>query len=153
MTREVLDTFRVIGSIQRRNGTRAACRYIISFTQSAQNVADVYELARLALALVISIVLCVLFCCFAGVFTAKLRIHPFISTLAHTCFVVGALYIFAGGRMMSAMGGKGFIAVLLLLLPNALLEAAAAAIVCAAVIASATVVAGKKSKLSQEDKN
>lgn len=50
MTREVLDTFRAIGSIQRRNGTRAACRYIISFTQSAQNVADVYELARLAFA-------------------------------------------------------------------------------------------------------
>ena len=85
--------------------------------------------------------------------TVSAALAAFISTLAHTCFVVGALYVFAGGRMMSAMGGKGFIAVLLLLLPNALLEAAAAAIVCAAVIASATVVAGKKSKLSQEDKN
>ncbi|MDP9858419.1 phosphoenolpyruvate carboxylase [Olsenella profusa DSM 13989] len=50
MTREVLDTFRAIGSIQRRNGVNAARRYIISFTQSAQNVADVYELARLAFA-------------------------------------------------------------------------------------------------------
>ena len=85
--------------------------------------------------------------------TLSAALAAFISTLLHTCFVVGALYIFAGGRMMSAMGGKGFIAVLLLLLPNALLEAAAAAIVCAAVIASATAAAGKKSKLSQEDKN
>ncbi|MGN0054823.1 MAG: phosphoenolpyruvate carboxylase [Atopobiaceae bacterium] len=50
MTREVLDTFRAIGSIQRRNGVEAARRYIISFTKSAQNIADVYELARLAFA-------------------------------------------------------------------------------------------------------
>ncbi len=50
MTREVLDTFRAIGSIQKRNGVKAARRYIISFTQSVQNVADVYELARLAFA-------------------------------------------------------------------------------------------------------
>ena len=50
MTREVLDTFRAIGTIQRRNGERAARRYIISFTKSAQDVANVYELARLAFA-------------------------------------------------------------------------------------------------------
>ena len=50
MTQEVLDTFRAIGQIQRKNGVDAARRYIISFTKSAQNVADVYELARLAFA-------------------------------------------------------------------------------------------------------
>ena len=50
MTREVLDTFRALGSIQRRYGIKMARRYIISFTKSAQNVADVYELARLAFA-------------------------------------------------------------------------------------------------------
>lgn len=50
MTREVLDTFRAIGSIQKRYGTKMARRYIISFTKSAQHVADVYELARLAFA-------------------------------------------------------------------------------------------------------
>ena len=50
MTREVLDTFRAIGYIQRKNGVNAARRYIISFTKSAQNVADVYELDRLAFA-------------------------------------------------------------------------------------------------------
>ncbi len=50
MTREVLDTFRAIGSIQRRYGKKMAQRYIISFTKSAQHVADVYELAQLAFA-------------------------------------------------------------------------------------------------------
>ena len=50
MTREVLDTFRAISQIQRKNGVDAARRYIISFTQSAQDVANVYELAHLAFA-------------------------------------------------------------------------------------------------------
>lgn len=48
MTHEVLDTFRALGSIQRRNGIKAARRYIISFTKSAQNIRDVYELNRMA---------------------------------------------------------------------------------------------------------
>lgn len=50
MTREVLDTFRAIGWIQRRHGRKAAGRYLISFSKSAQNVRDVYELNRLAFA-------------------------------------------------------------------------------------------------------
>ena len=50
MTREVLDTFRAISQIQRKNGVDAACRYIISFTRSAEDVANVYELAHLAFA-------------------------------------------------------------------------------------------------------
>ena len=48
MTHEVLDTFHALGSIQKRNGIKAARRYIISFTKSAQNIKDVYELNRLA---------------------------------------------------------------------------------------------------------
>lgn len=50
MTREVLDTFRAIASIQRKSGVNAARRYIISFTKSAQHVQDVYTLARMAFA-------------------------------------------------------------------------------------------------------
>ena len=50
MTREVLDTFRALGAIQKRNGMRAARRYIISFAKSAQHVRDVFELNRLAFA-------------------------------------------------------------------------------------------------------
>ena len=50
MTVEVLETFRAIGTIQRRCGVAAARRYIVSFSKSAQDVANVYELARLAFA-------------------------------------------------------------------------------------------------------
>ena len=50
MTHEVLDTFRAIGAIQRRGGMRAARRYIVSFTKSARDIRDVYELNRLAFA-------------------------------------------------------------------------------------------------------
>ncbi|AEB07568.1 Phosphoenolpyruvate carboxylase [Coriobacterium glomerans PW2] len=50
MTREVLDTFRALGFIQRRLGARAARRYVVSFTKSAQHIADVFELARLSFA-------------------------------------------------------------------------------------------------------
>lgn len=50
MTREVLDTFRALGAIQKRHGLKAARRYIISFAKSAQHVRDVFELNRLAFA-------------------------------------------------------------------------------------------------------
>ncbi|MFC7327455.1 phosphoenolpyruvate carboxylase [Marinactinospora rubrisoli] len=48
-TAEVLATLRVIAWIQERFGVDACRRYVVSFTQSTQNVADVYELARRAL--------------------------------------------------------------------------------------------------------
>jgi phosphoenolpyruvate carboxylase len=46
---EVLDTFRAIAAVQARHGVEACRRYIISFTKSAQNIADVYTLAERAL--------------------------------------------------------------------------------------------------------
>lgn len=46
---EVLETFRAIASVQQRYGVDACRRYIVSFTQSAQNLADVYALAEKAL--------------------------------------------------------------------------------------------------------
>lgn len=45
---EVLEVFRTIAQIQHRYGPRAAGRYIVSFTQSAGDLAAVHELARLA---------------------------------------------------------------------------------------------------------
>ena len=45
---EVLEVFRAMAQIQRRYGLRAAGRYIVSFTQSAQDLAAVYRLARYA---------------------------------------------------------------------------------------------------------
>ncbi|MPV37499.1 phosphoenolpyruvate carboxylase [Georgenia subflava] len=46
---EVLETFRAIAAVQKRHGVEACRRYIVSFTQSAQNLADVYTLAERAL--------------------------------------------------------------------------------------------------------
>lgn len=48
MTEEVLAVFRSVASIQRRLGPRAAGRYIVSFTQSAQDLANVHRLAEYA---------------------------------------------------------------------------------------------------------
>ena len=49
MSAEVLDVFRVIAQLQHRFGVDAARRYIISFTQSADDIANVYRLAEHAL--------------------------------------------------------------------------------------------------------
>ncbi|WP_243063907.1 phosphoenolpyruvate carboxylase [Humibacter sp. RRB41] len=49
MSTEVLDVFRVIAQLQSRYGVDAARRYIISFTQSAEDIANVYRLAEHAL--------------------------------------------------------------------------------------------------------
>ena len=47
-TEEVLEVFRAVAHIQERFGPRAAGRYIVSFTQSAQDLANVHRLARYA---------------------------------------------------------------------------------------------------------
>jgi len=48
-TEEVLATLRVMGQIQQRFGPDACRRYVVSFTQSAEDLATVHELARVAL--------------------------------------------------------------------------------------------------------
>jgi len=48
MAEEVLEVFRAISFIQDRYGKRAAGRYIVSFTTSAQDLANVYKLAHAA---------------------------------------------------------------------------------------------------------
>lgn len=45
---EVLDVIRSVGFLQERYGPRAAGRYIVSFTQSADDLAAVHKLARFA---------------------------------------------------------------------------------------------------------
>ncbi|WP_105566521.1 phosphoenolpyruvate carboxylase [Microbacterium halophytorum] len=46
LTEEVLEVFRTIADVQERFGLRAAGRYIVSFTQSAEDLANVHRLAR-----------------------------------------------------------------------------------------------------------
>ncbi len=48
LTREVAATFQAIAWLQRRFGTDACRRYVVSFTRSAADVSAVYELARLS---------------------------------------------------------------------------------------------------------
>src|SRR6202011_3110651 len=44
-TEEVLDTLRVVSWIQERFGLDACRRYVVSFTRTAEDIANVYELA------------------------------------------------------------------------------------------------------------
>ncbi|MGN6446005.1 phosphoenolpyruvate carboxylase [Amnibacterium sp.] len=48
LAEEVLQVFRTVAQIQQRYGRRAAGRYIVSFTQSAEDLANVHRLARAA---------------------------------------------------------------------------------------------------------
>lgn len=72
---------------------------------------------RVGMALFLSIFLCVLFSSFAGVFTAKLKIHPFISTLATQLIIYGLLFFGTTGTPVGSIeseikdmiGGRWFI--------------------------------------------
>ncbi|GAA3212031.1 phosphoenolpyruvate carboxylase [Microbacterium terregens] len=48
LAEEVLDVFRAVAFLQERYGPRAAGRYIVSFTRSAEDLANVHRLARYA---------------------------------------------------------------------------------------------------------
>ncbi|MDR2897975.1 MAG: galactoside ABC transporter permease [Spirochaetaceae bacterium] len=58
---------------------------------------------RVIMALVISVALCVLFSAFAGVFTARLKIHPFISTLATQLIIYGLLFFGTSGTPVGSI--------------------------------------------------
>ena len=77
-------------------------------------------------------------------------ITGFISTVAHTFLVIGAVYIFEGAGVRDAMGGMGYFALIGALSFNAILEALASTIVCVAVYAGLYISENKKSKLSSE---
>ena len=72
---------------------------------------------RVIMALALSIILCVLFSSFAGVFTARLKIHPFISTLATQLIIYGFLFFGTTGTpvgsiesgIKDALGGRWFL--------------------------------------------
>lgn len=58
---------------------------------------------RLFLALFLAILGCVAFSMFAGVFTAKLKIHPFISTLATQLIIYGLLFFGTTGTPVGSI--------------------------------------------------
>ena len=95
---------------------------------------------RLALSLFLSIFFCVLFSAFAGVFSAKLKIHPFISTLATQLIIYGLLFFGTTGtpvgsidsHVKDAIGGRWIIGVIngeLVTFPKLIIPAVIAIIV------------------------
>ncbi len=61
---------------------------------------------RVAMALSISVGLCVMFSSFAGAFSAKLKIHPFISTLATQLIIYGLLFFGTSGTPVGSIDGS-----------------------------------------------
>jgi methyl-galactoside transport system permease protein len=59
--------------------------------------------ARVIFALFLSITLCVTFSAFAGFFSAKLKIHPFISTLATQLIIYGLLFFGTSGTPVGSI--------------------------------------------------
>lgn len=96
--------------------------------------------ARLAMALFISICCCVAFSMFAGFFSARLKIHPFISTLATQLIIYGLLFFGTTGTPVGSIdsgvkdliGGRwtlGYIGGDLITLPKLIIPAIVAIVV------------------------
>ena len=60
---------------------------------------------RVLMALMLSIVFCVLFSSFSGFFSAKLKIHPFISTLSTQLIIYGFLFFGTSGTPVGSIDG------------------------------------------------
>lgn len=95
---------------------------------------------RVFIALGISIALCVLFSSFAGVFTARFKIHPFISTLSTQLIIYGLLFNGTSGtpvgsidaRIKDILGGRWVLGMLngeLITFPKLIIPAVIAVIV------------------------
>ncbi len=95
---------------------------------------------RVAMALSISVALCVAFSSFAGAFSAKLKIHPFISTLATQLIIYGLLFFGTSGTPVGSidsgikdlLGGRWILGVMngeLVTFPKLIIPAAIAVVV------------------------
>ncbi len=63
-------------------------------------------MVRVFMALSFSVILCVMFSSFAGIFSAKLKIHPFISTLATQLIIYGLLFFGTRGTPVGSIDGE-----------------------------------------------
>ena len=82
--------------------------------------------------------------------TVAAGITGFITTVCHTLFVLGSLYVFKAADVKAVLGGMGYFALVGACGFNVVLEALAATIICAAVFAGLFVAGKKHSKLSEE---
>ena len=76
---------------------------VMFFHMGPWNFTSLPLFGRLGLALFISIVLCVAFSAFAGYFSAQLKIHPFISTLATQLIIYGLLFFGTSGTPVGSI--------------------------------------------------
>ena len=60
-------------------------------------------LARVLMALILSIILCAAFSAFAGFFSAKLKMHPFISTMSTQLIIYGLLFFGTSGTPVGSI--------------------------------------------------
>lgn len=75
------------------------------FNMGPWNFVAIPMAIRVIMALVFSVSLCVMFSAFAGVFSAKLKIHPFISTLATQLIIYGLLFFGTSGTPVGSIDG------------------------------------------------
>ncbi|AEE16517.1 galactose/methyl galactoside ABC transporter permease MglC [Treponema brennaborense] len=110
------------------------------FNMGPWNFVAIPMAVRVLMALSISVVLCVLFSSFAGVFSARLKIHPFISTLATQLIIYGLLFFGTSGTPVGSIdagikdvfGGRWIMGVLngeLITFPKLIIPAVIAIIV------------------------
>ncbi len=95
---------------------------------------------RVVMSLLLSIIFCVAFSSFAGFFTAKLKIHPFITTLSTQLIIYGLLFFGTSGTpvgsitssIKDAIGGRWILGVMngqLITFPKLIIPAVIAIIV------------------------
>src|SRR5574344_384156 len=70
---------------------------VVLFGGDPLNFTSMPMFGRLALALTLSIIFCTVFSIIAGYFTAKFKMHPFISTLSTQLVIYGLLYYGTNG--------------------------------------------------------
>ncbi len=73
------------------------------FNMGPWNFVAMPMFARVLMALILSILLCVAFSAFAGVFSARLKIHPFISTLSTQLIIYGLLFFGTTGTPVGSI--------------------------------------------------
>lgn len=76
------------------------------FGMPTWNFASIPMPIRVLMALVIAIVLCVIFSSIAGFFTARFKMHPFISTMANQLIIYGALFYGTSGTPVGSIDSK-----------------------------------------------
>ena len=95
---------------------------------------------RVIMALVLAIFFCTLFTCFSGIFVAKLKFHPFISTMATQLIIYGLLFYGTTGTPVGSIdrtvkdliGGRwtiGYIGSSLITFPKLIIPAVVAIII------------------------